>query len=123
MTVRSLTGRRRYILFEMENHGEPPMGLVVSTIRKEMSRNDLDPREMRMRIMFFEHGYGIVRCLHMYQNRVIEVLNSTSVGGYQVSTFRTSGTLKTLKVWLREKKGIIVPGKQRGGKADRKSDG
>jgi len=112
MTVREKTGRRRYILFTLEKSGEIPQETMISVLNRRIRERGLDRRKIRSRLIFFGTGFGIVRCSHIYKEKMIEILNGIGIDGSQVRTIRTSGTLKTLRDWLRERKGVLVPGKR-----------
>lgn len=111
MTVRAKIGRRRYILFEYEG------GLSYSRFNRALERAffalGLRKEEAGLRTIVVMDGIGIVRCSHIYRERVTEILNSMKVDGSEIITLRTSGTLKTLKDWLREERDIHLPGRRR----------
>ncbi len=116
MTVRAKAGRRRYILFEFEGLLTP--GRFNRTLERELEKRGLQRDKLRLRTVFLQDGVGIVRCSHLYREEVAEALNSLRIEGADIRTLRTSGTLKTLKDWLREKREIRVPGRQRRTKGD-----
>jgi RNase P/RNase MRP subunit POP5 len=111
MTVRDKAGRRRFILFEVAGETTSGMGRVINLFRQRLPEAGLDGREIRFRVIHFENGIGIVRCSHLVRDQVTEMINSTLLTGTELRTIRTSGTLKTLKDWLRDNRGIKVPGK------------
>ena len=111
MTVRDKAGRRRFILFEATGEIESGMGRVINLFRRQLPEVGLDGREIRFRVVHFEDGIGVVRCSHLVKDEVVEMINRMSLNGTPLRTLRTSGTLKTIKVWLREHRGIKLPGK------------
>ncbi|MCK4613297.1 MAG: hypothetical protein KAU14_00720 [Thermoplasmata archaeon] len=113
MTVREKRGRQRYILFEIQGEEPIPRKKVIFSLNRQTREIGFDRREARLRVIFFRDRIGIVRCSHLFKDDVIGILNSIEVDGRMSKTLRTSGTLKTLRDWLREKRGIIVPGKAR----------
>ena len=113
MTVREKAGRRRFIAFHVEGREELYMGQVISAFNRETERRKLDRSRMRFRVIFFENPFVIVRCSHVFKDHVIDLINSMEFKGRKARTLKTSGTLKTLRVWFREKHDVVVPGKTR----------
>ena len=113
MTVRDKAGRRRFILFDIPGITGAGMGRVITLFNNRFRDLDIDRRDIRFRVVFIGEGVGVVRCSHLAKDDIITMINSTKLDGEQLSTFKTSGTLKTLKDWLMEKRGIQLPGKTR----------
>ncbi len=113
MTVRDKAGRRRFILFETAEETDAGMGRIISLFNGRFRELGIDRREIRFRVVFVGDGVGIVRCSHVFKDVVLNMINWTELNGVKLKTLRTSGTLKTLKVWLRDHRSITVPGKTR----------
>lgn len=113
MTVRDKAGRRRFILFEVEGETDSGMGRVINLFRGRLPEVGLDGRKIRFRVIHFEAGIGVVRCSHLVKDQVVEMINLTKLNGVPLKTLRTSGTLRTIKTWLREQREIKIPGKTR----------
>lgn len=114
MTVREKTGRRRFILFKASENTGLGMGRIISLFNRRFRETGFDKSWARFRVIFFEKEVGIVRCSHLATEDVIALINSSKLENAELRTLRTSGTLKTLKDWLRTNRGIMVPGKSRG---------
>ena len=113
MTVRDKAGRRRFILFDIPGDPNAGMGRVITLFKDRCGDLGIDRWEIRFRVMYVGEGVGIVRCSHLAKDDIIEMINTTRLGTEDLATFKTSGTLKTLKDWLRTNRGIELPGKTR----------
>ena len=123
MTVRDKAGRRRFILFEIPGDPDAGMGRLITLFNNRFRDLNIDRRDIRFRVVFVGEGIGVVRCSHLAKDDVLNMINSTILNGEQLSTVKTSGTLRTLKDWLKLKRGIELPGKTRGLKRKRMNEG
>ena len=119
MTVRDKAGRRRFILFDIQGNTEVGMGGVITVFNNRFRDLGIGSREIRFRVIFVGEGVGIVRCSHLAKDDIIALINSTKLDGRELATVRTSGTLKTVKDWLRNNRGITLPARTRTRNAER----
>lgn len=87
---------------------------VFRALKGQFNQQRMSMRDMRFRLVFFRDPIGVVRFSHLYKDEIIQLISGVEVDGRAARTVRTSGTLKTLKVWLKEKRGVVMPGKIRG---------
>ena len=88
MVVKDKRGRRRYILFTAGGAEEKD---VRSSIRRHAPR---------IKLIFYDGTYGVVRCQHTEKDAVIDQLNRLEICGQRVTTLKTSGTIKKLKRYI-----------------------
>lgn len=86
--------RQRYIVFIIEG-GKTDRGGMIGAIRNEFSKEEYD--EIKPWLTVFEEDRGIIRCKHTGKERAVEILNDMRVGGGDVKTVTTSGTMKKAK--------------------------
>lgn len=113
MTVRDRAGRRRFILFEATGTVDSGMGRVVNLFKRRLPEVGLNPPEIRFRVVYFESGLGVVRCSHTSRDAVMAMINDSRLDGVPLRTIRTSGTLRTIKDWVLEYRGVRIPGRAR----------
>jgi RNase P/RNase MRP subunit POP5 len=88
MVVKSKRGRRRYIALRCREGTMTDEDLLASL------RSSLSPAGIKYKVIQFDGKEGIVRVGGGDRVRAEEELNST---GSRLMTFRTSGTLRTLR--------------------------
>ncbi len=86
--------RQRYIAFVIEDGYTDRRGMIAA-IRDEFSKKEYDKIEPWLTV--FDEDRGIVRCKHTGKKKAIEILNRIEVGGGEVKTIKTSGTIKKAK--------------------------
>lgn len=95
MVVKARIGRRRYILFEYD--GEVNKENFIKEIKKF--------QEIKPWVIHFENKKGILRVSHLFKEKAINILNSMKkINGKDVAieTKKTSGTIKSLKEYLKK---------------------
>jgi len=110
VAVKEEIGRRRYILFKIKSKekirkGEIIRALLHSTTEKNIARKkakiwliELKPEEGKI-------CFGIVRCSHLYKEKLTELLNSIENLGQKkvkLETIVCSGTLKKTRRKMKE---------------------
>jgi RNase P/RNase MRP subunit POP5 len=85
MVVKELRGRKRYILFT-----------VKGTNKKEII-NLVNESDLKLRLIFYNKEYGIVRCPHFDKDKTIAFLQTIKINNCPIQTLKTSGTIKKLK--------------------------
>lgn len=92
MAVRE--NRNRYVVFEIGSGRTDRRGMIRA-IRRAFSRDEYEDYEPWLTV--FEGDKGIIRFDHMGKERVLELLDGIEVGGGEVRTTFTSGTIKRAK--------------------------
>ncbi len=102
MVVKSKRGRRRYIAFEVRPPGSISYDELARAVEAEEKKGGL-----RLKLIEYRSGRGIVRCLEPEVKRTKEFLASLGCEetGCVVETVLTSGTLLS----LRESLGLPKP--------------
>ena len=89
MVVKDKKGRKRYILFTIED-----------IERKDLIKAIKDDY-LKLRLIFYNRRYGIVRCKHTDKDRAIDFLTNLVIKNHKIKTLKTSGTIKKLKNYVK----------------------
>ncbi len=86
--------RQRYVTFIL-SEGSTSRNDMIHAIRSSFSRGEYE--DIKPWLTVFEGDRGILRCRHTGAERTREILNSMEVGGGEVKSVYTSGSIKKAK--------------------------
>ena len=91
--IKDKSGRQRYILFSVD--GKASRSDIIHALngfyQKKFGDNEVPW------LTVYTGKYGIVKCIHVQKEQIINLLNSMQGLAFHLKTVRTSGTIKKLK--------------------------